>query len=181
MQRPGISEVRLAVLDSALLAVASLVSYWLVADLLPRLHEVSRTEEIIGGLWAAIATIFVSKSSYQQSVAAAVSRVAGTLVSFVVCFVYLIFLPVHLWAFALLIGVSALAPTLAGRQADAATAAITTAVLLAIAALDPHHAWLQPILRLADTVAGAIVGVAAAWAGRRLTGQPESANRRSPS
>ena len=161
-------------LDSALLAVASLVSYWLIADVLSRLSAVGRTQAIIGGLWAAIATIFVSKSSYEQSVAAAVSRVAGTLVSFVVCFLYLIFLPVHLWAFALLIGVSALAPTLAGRPADAPTAAITTAVLLAIAVLDPHHAWLQPILRLADTVVGVIVGIAAAWLGRRLIGQPDA-------
>jgi uncharacterized membrane protein YccC len=174
VQRPGIREVREAVLDSALLAVASLVSYWLMADVLSRLHTFSRTQAIIGGLWAAIATIFVSKSSYQQSVAAAVSRVAGTLLSFAVCFVYLVFLPVHLWAFALLIGVSALAPTLAGRPADAPTAAITTAVLLAIAALDPRQAWLQPILRLADTVVGAIVGVAAAWLARRLIGRRES-------
>ncbi|HXB49807.1 MAG TPA: FUSC family protein [Streptosporangiaceae bacterium] len=171
VQRPGSRDVREAVLDSALLAVASLASYWLVADLLSGIHTGSRTEHIIGGLWAAIATIFVSKSSYQQSVAAAVSRVAGTLVSFALCFVYLVFLPVHLWAFALLIGVSALAPTLAGRPADAATAAITTAVLLALAALDPHHAWLQPILRLGDTVVGVIVGVAAARVGRKLTGQ----------
>ena len=174
MQRPGIRDVRQAVLDSALLAVASLVSYWLIADVLSRLSAVGRTQAIIGGLWAAIATIFVSKSSYEQSVAAAVSRVAGTLVSFVVCFLYLIFLPVHLWAFALLIGVSALAPTLAGRPADAPTAAITTAVLLAIAVLDPHHAWLQPILRLADTVVGVIVGIAAAWLGRRLIRQPDA-------
>jgi uncharacterized membrane protein YccC len=171
MQRPGARDVREAVLDSALLAVASLASYWLVADLLSRLHTGPGTEHVIGGLWAAIATIFVSKSSYQQSVAAAVSRVAGTLVSFGVCFVYLVFLPVHLWAFALLIGVSALAPTLAGRPADAVTAAITTAVLLALAPLDPQHAWQQPIFRLADTVVGVIVGIGAAWVGRKLTGQ----------
>jgi uncharacterized membrane protein YccC len=181
MQRPGSREVREAVLDSALLAVASLASYWLVADLLSGLHAVSRTQDIIGGLWAAIATIFVSKSSYQQSVAAAVSRVAGTLVSFAVCFLYLLFLPVHLWSFALLIGVSALAPTLAGRPADAPTAAITTAVLLAVAALDPRHAWQQPILRLADTVVGAIVGVAAAWLGRRLIGQPDAKSTKAQS
>jgi uncharacterized membrane protein YccC len=175
VQRPGSREVREAVLDAALLAVASLVSYWLMADLFSRLHAGSRTDHIIGGLWAAIATIVVSKGSYQQSVAAAVSRVAGTLVSFAVCFVYLVFLPVHLWSFALLIGVSALAPTLAGRSADAATAAITTAVLLALAVLSPHHAWLQPPLRLADTVVGVIIGVAAAWVGRRLTGAGGSA------
>jgi uncharacterized membrane protein YccC len=175
MQRPGAGEVRVAVLDSALLAVACLLSYWLIAGLLSRLHEVSRSEAIIGGLWATIATIFVSKGSYQQSVAAAVSRVAGTLVSFAVCFVYLIFLPVHLWAFALLIGVSALVPALAGRPADVSTAAITTAVLLGLAPLNPQHAWQQPLLRLGDTIVGVIVGVAAASIGRRLTG------RRSPS
>jgi prepilin signal peptidase PulO-like enzyme (type II secretory pathway) len=83
-------------------------------------------------------------------------------------------LRVHLWSFALLIGVSALAPKLARRPADAPTAAITTAVLLAIAVLDPHHAWLQPILRLANTVVGVIAGVAAAWIGRRLIGQPDA-------
>ena len=171
MQRPGSREVREGVLDSALLALASLASYWLIADLLSPLVTGSRTEHIIGGLWAAIATIFVSKSSYEQSVAAAVSRVAGTLVSFAVCFVYLIFLPVHLWAFALLIGVSALVPALTGRTADVTTAAITTAVLLALAPLNPHHAWQQPIFRLADTVVGVIVGVAVAWVNRRLTGQ----------
>jgi uncharacterized membrane protein YccC len=177
VQRPGVREVREAVLDSALLAAASLLSYWLMADVLSRLHTGSRTQAIIGGLWAAIATIFVSKSSYEQSFAAAVSRVAGTLVSFVVCFVYLVFLPVHLWAFALLIGVSALGPTLAGRPADAPTAAITTAVLLAIAALDPHQAWLQPILRLVDTVVGVIVGVATARLSRRLIGEREPGDR----
>jgi hypothetical protein len=169
VQRPGAREVREAAADSALLAVACLASYWLIADVFPVLLRAgSRTDHIIGGLWAAIATIFVSKNSYEQSVTAAVSRVAGTLVSFAVCFVYLVFLPVHLWAFALLIGVSALAPTLADRPGDAATAAITTAVLLALAVLSPQHAWQQPPLRLADTVVGVIVGVAAAWVGRQL-------------
>lgn len=168
-------------LDSAFLAAASLVSYWLIADVLSLLRTGSRTEDIIGGVWAAIAAIFVSKSSYQQSVAAAVSRVAGTSVSFVLCFVYLVFLPVHLWAFALLIGLSALAPTLAGRPADAPTAAITTAVLLGLAPLDPHRAWLQPPLRLADTVVGAIVGIAAAWLGRRLIGEPDARVKKSQS
>ena len=174
MQRLSGRDAGIAVLDAALLAAASLLSYWLTADLLSRLHAASRTEHIIGGLWAAIATIFVSKSSYRQSVAAAASRVAGTLVSFVVCFIYLVFLPVHLWAFGLLIGVSALVPTLAGRPADAATAAITTAVLIALAALNPQHAWQQPIFRLGDTVVGVLVGVAAAWVGRKLTGEPDA-------
>jgi len=166
--RPAAVEVRTAVLNCALLALASLLSYWLVAGVLSRLHSVSRVDDIVGGLWAAIATIFVSKDSYQHSVQAAISRVAATLVSFALCLVYLVFLPFHLWAFALLIGLSALIPMLAGRPGDAATAAITTAVLLALAQLNSHHAWEQPIFRLADTVIGAIVGVAAAWLARRL-------------
>jgi uncharacterized membrane protein YccC len=172
LTRPSASEVRAAVLASALLGVACLATYWLVAGLLSAVHSISRPDDIVGGMWAVIATIFVSKASYQQSVAAGISRIAGTLVSFAICFVYLIFLPFHVWALALLIGVSALVPSLAGRPGDAATAAITTAVLLALAGLNPQHAWEQPILRLADTVVGVIVGIAAAWLGRRVLGEP---------
>jgi len=46
---------------------------------------------------------------------------------------------------------------------DAVTAAITTTVVLIVAAISPHDAWQQPILRFADTVVGAAVGLAAAW------------------
>jgi hypothetical protein len=35
--------------------------------------------------------------------------------------------------------------------------------------VSPHDAWQQPILRFADTVIGVAVGVAAAWAGLRVT------------
>jgi uncharacterized membrane protein YccC len=49
-----------------------------------------------------------------------------------------------------------------GRPGDATTAAITTAVVLVASAVSPQHPWQQPILRLADTVIGVAVGVAAA-------------------
>jgi uncharacterized membrane protein YccC len=49
------------------------------------------------------------------------------------------------------------------------TAAITTAVILVVAEVTPHHAWQQPILRLADTVIGVAVGMAAAWIELRIT------------
>ncbi len=52
----------------ALLGLACLLSYWLVTTLLPRLHPVSASDEIVGGLWAAIATVFVLRSSYPASV-----------------------------------------------------------------------------------------------------------------
>ena len=58
---------------------------------------------------------------------------------------------------------------LIGRPGDAVTAAITTAVVLVASAVSPQHAWQQPILRLADTVVGVVIGVAAAWLGLRVT------------
>ena len=102
--------------------------------------------------------------------AAAVSRMAATFVSFVLCLIYLVFLPFHVWALAVLIGASALVVMLLGRPGDAVTAGITTAVLLVVAAVSPQHAWQQPILRLADTVVGVAVGALAAWAGTWVEG-----------
>jgi uncharacterized membrane protein YgaE (UPF0421/DUF939 family) len=171
MQRPTAGHVKDAVLRSAVVAAAGLVSYWLVASGLSRLHSISPTDDIVGGLWAAISAIFVSKNSDEQSQAAGISRVAATLVSFPLCLLYLLFLPFHLWGFALVIGLSVLIPMLLGRPGDAATAAITSAVLLALAPLSPQHAWEQPILRFADTIVGAAVGVAAAWLMLRLPGR----------
>jgi uncharacterized membrane protein YccC len=126
-------------------------------------------------MWAVIATIFVCRFSYNQSTTAALSRISGTAVSFVLCLIYLIFLPFHAWALALLIGVSALALILAGRPGDAITAAITTAVILVVAALSPHDAWEQPILRFADTVVGVAIGIAAAWLADRARRQVNGA------
>jgi uncharacterized membrane protein YgaE (UPF0421/DUF939 family) len=114
-----------------------------------------------------LATVFVIRQSYDQSLAAALSRMSATLVSFALCLVYLAFLPFHPWALALLIGLSVVIVTLIGRPQDATTAAITTAVIMIVAEVSPHDAWRQPILRLADTVIGVVVGLAAAWIGLR--------------
>jgi uncharacterized membrane protein YccC len=165
---PSWAEIRGAVVDCTVLAIACLITYLLVTRLLSRLYFVSTDDDILGGMWAVIATIFVTRDSYQQSLAAAASRMAATSVSFLICLIYLLFLPFHTWALALLIGVSALTVTLLGRPEDAITAAITTAVVMVVAAVSPHHAWQQPILRLADTVIGVAVGIAAAWIGLRV-------------
>jgi hypothetical protein len=140
------AEARTAILECCLLAIACLITYELVTRLLVHVYSVSRADDMLGGMWAVIATVFVSRDSYQHSVAAAVSRMAATSVSFVFCLIYLIFLPFHAWALALLIGASALAVTLMGRPGDAVTAGVTTAVVLVVAAVSPHDAWQQPIL-----------------------------------
>ena len=90
----------MAVLDCGVLAIACLVTYWLATYVLSRIHSVSRADDMLGGLWAVIATVFVCRFSYDQSTTAAVSRVAATSVSFVLCLIYLIFLPFHAWALA---------------------------------------------------------------------------------
>jgi uncharacterized membrane protein YccC len=155
--------VRKVLGQSVALAIACLVSYALTAQLLARAYAVSRSDDLLGGLWAVIATIFVFRFSSEQSIAAAVSRMAATLLSFALCLVYLVVLPFSVWGLAVLIGVGALVMTLVGRPGDVITTGITTAVVLVAAALEPQHAWQQPILRLVDTLAGVVVGVAAAW------------------
>jgi uncharacterized membrane protein YccC len=157
-----------AVLESAVLGAACLISYWLVAALLSRVYSLSRDDDLLGGMWAVLATVFVLRDSYQRSVAAAVSRISATVVSFVLCLAYLAFLPFHAWALAVLVGASALAVSVLGRPDDAVTAGITTAVVMVVAAVSPQHAWQQPILRLADTLVGVAVGIAAAWADLRV-------------
>ncbi len=172
LKRPGRAEIREAVLNSAALSLACLATFWLAGTILAHLYVVPRPDPLLGGLWAVIATIFVFRESYTGSRSAAVSRMAATSVSFVLCLIYLIFLPFHIWALALLIGLSSLATTLAGRPGDSITAAITTTVVMVLAAVSPHDAWQQPIFRFADTLIGVVVGVAAATIALRVIPQP---------
>jgi uncharacterized membrane protein YccC len=146
-----------------MLAVSCLLTYWLATSILAHVYAVSPADDALGGMWAVVATIFVFRDSYARSVSAAFSRMSATLASFVLCLLYLLILPFHVWGLALLVGLSALVVELAGRPADAITAAITTAVIMVVAKLSPHDAWREPILRFADTIIGVAVGVAAAW------------------
>jgi uncharacterized membrane protein YgaE (UPF0421/DUF939 family) len=166
--RPAAPPARTAVVECVVLAVACLVTYWVATTLLSRVYSTPRDDDLLGGMWAVIATIFLLRDSFSKSLAAAVSRMAATSVSFVLCLIYLAFLPFHAWALALLVGASALAVMLLGRPGDAVTAGITTAVIMVVAAVSPQHAWQQPILRLVDTVIGVAVGALAAWAGAQV-------------
>jgi multisubunit Na+/H+ antiporter MnhB subunit len=161
-------QARSAVVECVLLAVACLITFWLVRSALSRVYSSSRDDDLLGGMWAVLATIFVLRDSFGKSLAAAVSRMAATSVSFVLCLIYLAFLPFHPWALAVLVSASALAVMLIGRPGDAVTAGITTAVIMVVAAISPQHAWQQPILRLADTIVGVVVGAAAAWTGMQI-------------
>lgn len=165
---PGWAEAGSATVDATVLAVACLITYLVAVHTLTTFTFVSRDSDLLGGMWAVIATIFVIRNSYRQSLSAAATRMSATMVSFVVCLVYLAFLPFEPWGLALLIGASTLIVTLLGRPEDAITAAITTTVVMVVAAVSPQDAWQQPILRFADTVVGVAVGIGAAWISLRV-------------
>jgi len=155
--------VRQAVSHAVVLAICCFVSYTIITDILARL--VPRDDDLLGGMWAVIATIFVFRCSYEESARAALSRVSATLLSFVLCFVYLLIFPFRPWGMVALIGVGAVVLSLIGRSGDIITASITTAVVMVVAGISPQHAWRQPILRLVDTLVGIAVGIGGAWIG----------------
>ena len=163
------SERGAAILHSLALAIACLVTYWLTVHGLARIHSVSAADDVLGGVWAVIATVFVYRTSYDGSATAALGRMAATLLSFFLCLIYLLVLPVDPVGLAAMIGVSGLVATLLGRPQDAVTASITTAIVLGVASLSPHNVWQQPILRLVDTALGTAVGLGTAWILLRLT------------
>lgn len=147
-----------AVLHGVMLSILCVISYWLVTHMLTQVFSASRDDDLLGGMWAVVATVFVYRYSYQQSVGAALSRMAATSLSFALCFVYLLFFSFHLWGMAALIGVGAVAMSLLGRRDDVITTGITTAAVMVVAAMSPDHAWKQPILRVVDTIVG-VAGV----------------------
>jgi uncharacterized membrane protein YccC len=166
-------DTRHVFLHGVTLSILCVVSYWLITHMLAPIVSISRDDDLLGGMWAVVATVFVYRYSYKESVEAALSRMGATSLSFSLCFVYLLFFPFHLWGLAMLVGVGAIAMTLLGRPDDVITTGITTAVVMVVAALSPDHAWKQPILRVVDTIVGAAVGVIGAWIGMK-SGQRRS-------
>jgi len=161
--------VRDAAMHGLALAIACLISYWLSPHVVTAVHSLSKTDDMLGGMWSVIATIFVFRLTYTGSVSAAASRTVATLVSFVLCIVYLLVFPFHPIGLAALIGLGTVILLLAGRESDVVTAGVSTAVLIVVAAQTPDRAWEPPILRLVDTAIGISVGLAVAWLTRRLT------------
>jgi hypothetical protein len=157
------------VLRAAVLAISCVISFWLITHILAGVYSVSRDDDLLGGMWAVVATIFVYRYSCAESVHAALSRMAATLISFALCLVYLLLFPFHVLGMAALIGIGTIAITMMGRPDDTFTTSITTAVVMVVAAIGPHDAWRQPILRLIDTVIGVAVGVPAAWVATKAT------------
>ena len=157
---------------SIAMAVACLISYLIMTNVLGSV--VARDNDVLGGMWAAVAAAFVFRESNSEALAAGASRLAATCVSFALCFAYLWFFRPIPAGMAIVLAAGTLVMFLLNRPGEIITTAITTIVVMAVAILSPADAWIQPLLRLADTVVGIVVGVlcngAASFAFRRIVG-----------
>ena len=156
-------DARSTLFCATILGIASLISFWIITHFLRSVYSISRDDDLLGGMWAVVATIFVFRHGYTESLTAALSRMSATLVSFILCFVYLLILPFHVWGMALLIAIGMFVLAMLRRSDDTITASITTVVVMVVAAIGPHEAWREPILRLVDTAVGVVIGLAAVW------------------
>ena len=164
----GLQPVVRAAASGLGLALAALVSYQLATRFLTDAIS-SRDDQLLGGMWSVVATLFVCRESYQQGLSAAFSRTVATLLSFTLCLGYLLLFPFSSWGMAILIGIGATVLVLIKRAEDIISNTITTTVVMVVAGISPQHAWMQPVLRLADTVIGLGVGIAAVSVLSRLS------------
>ncbi len=155
------------------LTIASLIAYVLTYYILEPF--VNRPNDMLGGMWATIATVFVLKEARNLSLRAAGARFFATSVSFVLTFVYLLLLPFSPVGMAVVIGLGTIVVLLLGRREDVVTTAITTTVVMVVAGLGPASlAWTIPPLRLLDTMIGIVVGVGGWWIAKLLSLLPRS-------
>jgi uncharacterized membrane protein YccC len=156
------------------MAVACLISYRISTYALS--WSIDESSDILGGMWAVVATVFVFRDTRVHSLSAGIARLSATVVSFALCLAYLWSFPFTSVGMAALIGIGTLVMMLLGRRDDIVTTGITIAVVMVVAGMSPLNAWHQPLLRLIDTVVGIAVGVACKWIGSsvffRLTGRP---------
>jgi uncharacterized membrane protein YccC len=154
------------VIYSLNMGIACAISYWVMTHALASI--VDKDSGLLGGMWAAVATLFVFRASRGDSLSAGASRLLATSVSFALCLAYLWFFPFTVPGLAALIGIGTLAMMLLGRQEDIVTTGITTVVVMVVAAISPTDAWQQPVLRMVDTIVGVGIGVGGKWAASYL-------------
>src|SRR5258708_36627242 len=87
--RTGLS--RSDILHAAAMAIACFIAYWVAVDGLAPF--VARDKDLLGGMGAVIATIFVYRETLVDSEPAGISRLAATCVSFPLGPAYLVFFP----------------------------------------------------------------------------------------
>lgn len=143
------------------LALACLISYWVMIRLLNPF--VARDDDLLGGMWAAIAAVFVFRDTGRATISASIARLIATAVSCGTCLVLLLLVRPTAIGMALILTVGTLLLTAMNLREAVVTMAITTIVVMVVAILGPESGRTQPLLRFIDTVVGIAVGVACRW------------------
>ena len=149
------------IVHSLAMALACVISYTVMTKLLN--VAIEGHDDLLGGMWAAVATAFVFRDSRQHSLSAGVGRLIATSVSFALCLPYLWFVQANVAGMGILLAAGTLVMVLLKRREDIVTTAVTTIVVMVVAVVNPADAWRQPLLRLFDTVVGIVIGVAGKW------------------
>jgi uncharacterized membrane protein YccC len=144
------------------MALACLITYWIMSAVFSHFNY-GPSSQVVGRLWAIVATVYVFRETRVKSLSASVGRMIATGVSFVLSLVYLLLLPFTPLGLVAVLACGTLIMMVLGRREEVGLTAVTTAVIMLVAAVDPHDAWRQPLLRLMDTLIGIAVGVACKW------------------
>jgi uncharacterized membrane protein YccC len=73
------------------MAIACLITYWIMTSLLSRF--VDKPNDLLGGMWAVVATVFVFRDSRVNALSSGIARLIATCVSFALCLLYLWLFP----------------------------------------------------------------------------------------
>ena len=115
------STIRAALAHGFGLALACLISYWVTVDGLSSIHSLSPDDDLLGGMWAVIATVFVYRQSHRQNIAAALTRSSATLISFALCLTYLTLFSFDPIGLAVVTGLATFGLIAIGREDDVIT------------------------------------------------------------
>jgi uncharacterized membrane protein YccC len=146
--------------------IACLITYWVMISLLPGLT--ARPSTPVAIIWAVISAAFIYKDTRSHSMSAGISRLLGALISVVLCSTFPTLFQPSPVGMAILIAIGTIATIWLDRSGEIGVTGMTTAAVLVVSIGDPQKAWQQPVMRLLDTVAGIIVGVACKWAASSL-------------
>src|SRR5215469_308162 len=98
---------------SAVMAIACLITYWIMTYALSRF--VDKSSDFLGGMWAVVATVFVFRETRVQSLSAGIARFIATCVSFALCLFYLWIFPFTAVGMAALLGLGTVVMMLLDR------------------------------------------------------------------
>jgi uncharacterized membrane protein YccC len=144
------------------MGLACLITYWIMMEIHDR-FGLGASSKVVGTLWAIVATIYVFRDTRANSLSASIGRIIATVVSFALCFIYLLLFPFTPVGLVAVLAGGTLIMMALGRRDEIGLTAVTTAVVMLVAAIDAQAAWQQPLLRLMDTLIGIAVGVACKW------------------